>query len=229
MKQPTQQLFTEDDLREMVLRLAHEIRNPLATIQSAAQLIEHIQQPQGETAEFFESIYIEVSRIDRVVRDMQRFVRLDVCTATAISVNLAVTQAVEAVRSRAQQREVSFEALEGETAIVLMDREQLAFAIEELLDNAVRFSPPSGIVDVSWQMEGNNLVVITIKDCGPGVEESEKDKILRPFYSSSTQGTGLGLNIVARTCQLAGGGLEWRNRDQGGACFSLRLPIFAGD
>ena len=88
----SQSEFTEDDLTEMVLRLAHEIRNPLATIKSAVQLIEHLQPPTGEIAEYFSSVHAEIVRIDQVVRDMQRFVKLETKAPTVVDIQEAILE-----------------------------------------------------------------------------------------------------------------------------------------
>lgn len=220
--------LTEDDLREMVLRLAHEIRNPLATIQSAVQLLEHLQQPEGDEKEFFESIYVEVSRIDNVVRDMHRFARLDVHTATSFTIKEAVQAAIEALSCRASTDAAPINNLGGPRAVVLMDRNQLEEAIGEVLSNALTFSPAGSEVRIAWRLAEAGIAAIDIDDLGPGIPEDLQNRILRPFFSSSTHGTGLGLNIVARTCRLNGGRLEWRNRKRKGARFSLFLPILRG-
>jgi len=209
----------------MVLRLAHELRNPLATIQSAVQLLEHLQQPDEETVEFYEGIYVEVSRIDSVVRDMQRFARLDVHTASAVTVDRAVRTAVESATSGLRFRSNEIVVRKGPEVTVLVDRDQFEGAIAELLNNALNFSPSGTEIELTWKLVEEDQVAIQVNDRGPGVPEDLQDRIMRPFFSSLTHGTGLGLNIVARTCSLAGGRLEWGNRKDGGACFTMTLPV----
>jgi len=216
--------FTEDDLSEMVLRLAHEIRNPLATIKSAVQLLEHIQRPEGEIAEFYDSIHTEVARIDRVVRDMQCYVRLDTHTATRITVAEAVASVVEAVRSERGLPGSCVQVIEGPASSILVDRVQLETALRELVDNAIRFSPEQAHVTVSWRSNDHGVVSIDVDDSGCGVADAVKHRIFRPFFSTSTQGTGLGLNIVARVAELAGGELEFCALDAGGTRFTVTLP-----
>jgi signal transduction histidine kinase len=208
----------------MVLRLAHEIRNPLATIKSAIQLLEHLQRPRGEVAEYYDSIQAEVARIDRVVRDMQVFVRLDPQTASQARIEEVVSAAVEAQTSSARGRSSLLRNGGGPHATVLVDRAQLEHAVRELIDNAVRFSPPSSEIHVRWRLLEPSQVAIEVEDHGPGVSPDLVDRIMRPFFSTSTQGTGLGLNIVARTAVIAGGELRWSNLAEGGARFSLVLP-----
>lgn len=216
--------FTEEDLREMVLRLAHEIRNPLATIKSAVQLIEHLQSPKGDVAEFHASIHLEIDRIDKVVRDMQRFVRLDLNTSSAKEASAIVRSAVELIASTATGSKADLEVAPGPDAKVLVDAPQVEAAFAELIDNAVRYSPPGEAIIVGWELPDERHVELFVVDRGPGVAPGQADRILRPFFSTSTQGTGLGLNIALRTAQIAGGTVTWQNLAAAGARFAIVLP-----
>jgi signal transduction histidine kinase len=216
--------FTEEDLRQMVLRLAHEIRNPLATIKSAVQLIEHFQPPPPDVREYFGGIHTEIERIDRVVRDMQRYVRLDFHTAIAVSVSEVIAAAVESVDATMKATGSTVEVVPGPNTTVLADCAQLEAAVGELIDNALRFGPPGSVVTVRWLSRADRLFTIEVEDEGPGIAPEAAERILRPFFSTSTQGTGLGLNIAARAARLAGGDLSWTDRPEGGCRFILTLP-----
>lgn len=220
----TTAVFTEDDLREMVLRLAHEIRNPLATIKSAAQLLEHLQPPDDELADYYTSIYAEVTRIDSVIRDLQRYARLDVQTARAVSVDDVVATAVDGVTASDRAAVGRVEVVGGPATQVLIDPTQLEIALAEILKNALRLSEDAAPVGVSWEHRDHSLVAIAVDDSGPGVSDKVREKMFRPFFSTSTQGTGLGLNIVAKTCELAGGSLTFENLQPTGARFTLVIP-----
>jgi len=220
---PVERPFTEEDLREMVLRLAHEIRNPLATIKSAAQLIEHLQTPEGEIADFFDSIHTEISRIDSVVRDMQRFVRLDTHTAARVRLDHAVTAASESEEAVPVQCRTRLQIRGGPETQVLIDPQQLENALSELMSNALRFSSPETQVEIRWH-HLDMQVVIEVEDHGQGIPESHRERVLRPFYSTSTQGTGLGLNIVTRIARLASGELRLHSELGRGTTAALVLP-----
>jgi len=222
---PTDVGFSEEDLREMVLRLAHEIRNPLATIKSAVQLFEHLHNLEGDDGQFLTDILTEVSRIDQVVKDMQLFVRLDAQPTAPGRVAEAVATAVEAERKDALAAYgTSILNEEGRDVMVLADTAQLETALRELISNAVRFSPPGSTVRVAWRPVEPFVVAISVTDQGPGISSENQDRVLRPFFSTSTRGTGLGLNIASRIATLAGGRLEWENLASGGSRFSLVLP-----
>ena len=216
-------LLTEEDIREMVLRLAHEIRNPLATIKSGVQLIERLTSPVGEIAEHFAGVLAQVGRIDQTVHDMQRFVRLAAEEPTGLRAADVAEAAAADVRDDAEGRSVRVLLAGDRGTRVLAGAAQIREALVELVSNAVTFSPPGSTVIVSWTALESGEVAFHVDDEGAGVRPEHADRILRPFFSTSTQGTGLGLNIAEKICRLAGGRLEWRNLAGRGCRFTLAL------
>ncbi|MEW6365616.1 MAG: HAMP domain-containing sensor histidine kinase [Acidobacteriota bacterium] len=219
---PGSEEFTADDLGEMVLRLAHEIRNPLATIKSGAQLVQHLIKPQGEILDYVTSILAAVARIDGAVRDMQRFVKIEPLRPSSLDISEVVATGLRCVLHEARGGNVSLVLVSGEPVRVTCNREHLRTVVEELLSNAIRFSPPGSTVMVSWQAQDNG-VLLHVDDEGPGIPAENASRILRPFFSTSTQGTGLGLTIVAKICRLCGASIEWRNLAGKGCRFTIRL------
>ncbi len=215
--------FTQDDLREMVLRLAHEIRNPLATIKSSVQLVEHLIHPEGEIAEYLESVVDEVARIDQTVREMQAFVRLKSGSLSDLPVEELVREAIAEARPVAARSGVRLVARPGPPLVIRADRGHIRLALGALIANALRATPAELGVMLWWQPDGDH-VRIHVEDSGAGVPPEHAERIMRPFYSTSTQGTGLGLNIAQKVALLAGGETEWCNLEAGGCRFTLVLP-----
>jgi signal transduction histidine kinase len=215
--------FTEDDWREMVLRLAHEIRNPLATIKSGVQLTQHVARPQGDIADCLESVLTQVGRIDRTVQDLQRFVRIGAGRPVAVPIGRAIEDAVTQRRPEALRQGIGLSVSAGPALHAFIDPGNLAIAIDELLSNAIRFSEPGAAIVVSWLGDARQILV-HVDDEGPGVKPELADRVGRPFFSTSTSGTGLGINITDKICRVASGRLEWRNRSGCGCRFTLCLP-----
>jgi len=215
--------FDERDWREMVLRLAHEIRNPLATIKSGVQLAQHVTRPEGEIADCLDSVLEQVDRIDRTVKDLQRFVRIEAGRPAAIPVGRAIEDAIAQKRGEAQRQGTALSVAAGPPLHVYIDGSNLVLALDEVLSNAIRFSPPGSTVVVSWLGEAHRALV-HIDDEGPGIPAELGERIARPFFSSSISGTGLGINIVEKVCRLAGGAVEWKNRPGRGCRFTISLP-----
>jgi signal transduction histidine kinase len=216
--------FTADDLREMVLRLAHEIRNPLATIQSAVQVEKHLGEPNKRKTSYAEVVLTEVARINATLMELQRFVELEAKPARPVAVAQAIIEAVERAQEQAELATVRLVTAGGPQTSLLIDRDHLQTALTELLGNAIRSSPLGATVSVSWERNDQEVVAVHIDDQGPGVRPEHVNRILRPFFSTEAHATGLGLNVTQRICQLAGGDLRWRNRPFGGCRFTLELP-----
>lgn len=224
--------LTEEDLREMVLRLAHEIRNPLATIQSGIQLVQHLlKAPPGaatspeEIEEYLASALDEVRRIDHTVRDLQRFVRLGPRSAEGpIEVRRLVEEALTRIERDGARKDQEVRVVHGPACRIVADFELLTTALAELLHNALGVSPPKGKVTVGWRQIPERQVELVVEDDGPGVAEENRERILRPFFSTSTQGTGLGLSLVQRVCRISRGDFHWENRRAGGCRFIMVLP-----
>ena len=216
--------FTRGDLEEMVLRLAHEVRNPLATIKSSAQLMRRLKMPPEDALAYLESIIIQVGRIDNTIQEMERFTRLRQGSEQPVSLEDAVAGVLESKMAQSMEAGVNLEDVSGPALRILVDPQQFHIALDELVDNAIRFSRPDTVVTVSWESENDGFVSLHVDDQGAGVAKDVAPRILCPFFSSSTQGTGLGLNTVQRICRLAGGRLEWYNRNDVGCRFSMILP-----
>lgn len=216
--------LSEDDLVEMVLRLAHGIRNPLATIKSGVQLIQHLSHSTEEIAEYFQAILAEVTRIDFIVRDMQRFVQVEPLRPKELDVDGAIRDAVQDGLSEAEKERVDIAPATPVSLHFLVDGEPFKLAVTELIRNALCFSPEDSRVVVSSHIDKVGQLKVQVDDQGPGIPPEYAERVMRPFFSSSTRGTGLGLNIAARFCLRAGGRLTWKNREPRGCRFTLCLP-----
>lgn len=216
--------FTEEDLREMVLRLAHEIRNPLATIKSGVQLVQHLTKPTGEIGEYLESVLAEVSRIDFTVRDMQQYVRLAPGRSRRVQVAEVVAGAIETCADEARRAGVTVVPSGSQGVRALIDPDHFRLALVELAANAVSFSPSGSSVRISWSSPEAGRVPVHVDDQCSGIPTDVGERMLRPFFSTSTSGTGLGLSKVLKICALAGGSLSWKNLAGRGCRFTLLLP-----
>ncbi|NOZ95662.1 MAG: HAMP domain-containing histidine kinase [Acidobacteria bacterium] len=216
--------LSEGDVREMLARLAHEIRNPLANVDSSAQLLARLGDLDESSERLVSGIRSQVKRIDEVIRAMQRFIRLDQQTASGMRIDEAVRLGLQIIAGRGRTRTSSLRVEPGPECVVLTDPNLLPAAIAEVLDNAFTFSPAGRTVTVAWSQTGTHELHIVIDDEGPGIASDIENRIIRPFFSTSTRGIGLGLNIAQRACRLLGGDLSWRNLPGRGARFVINVP-----
>ncbi len=214
--------LTSGDLQEMLMRLGHEIRNPLASIKSSAQIVRELKMSPEQAQSYLDSIVDEVERLHQTVKELERFASLEEGVHRAVLIRDAVSEAVKRAASQAEEVAVGLTVVARSSTRVVVDARHLQLALDELLTNALGFSKPGSEITISWQVT-EGWARITVADEGPGVSEEHASRILKPFFSSLTQGIGLGLNLAQRVCLLAGGRLEWKNLPQGGCCFGLVL------
>lgn len=200
-------------LGQMSAVLAHEIRNPLASLKGNAQLLAR-SLPEGDKPR---------AKADRVVSEA---VRLEKLTNDLLA--FAKTGAIE--RKAVDPAGLLGEAAQGHAGIEIaasdapatwpLDPGRMRQVLVNLLDNATSAGSP---VHATVHQKGNRLIY-SICDSGPGIDESARDRLFEPFYSQKNRGTGLGLVVVKQLVELHGGTIDARNRPGGGAEFIVSIP-----
>jgi two-component system sensor histidine kinase CpxA len=222
--------------RERLLRdVSHELRSPLARMQVAVALG---RQPGGDVGQSLQRIESEAGRLDALIDQVLRLSRLD---AGASALKLESVDLVGIVDQVARDASfegqgcgvrVQWEPPDG-TVIALVDAELLASAIENIVRNALRYSPPGGAVEIALE-PGASEALLRVRDHGPGVPEAELQRIFEPFFrvaesrSRESGGDGIGLAITARVVAAHGGTTRAQNAAGGGLQIELRLPLQPG-
>jgi two-component system sensor histidine kinase HydH len=207
-------------LGEMSAVLAHEIRNPLASLKGHAQLLEEgLQAPGAERPRSKAArIVDEAVRIEKITTDLLDFVRQGELERTPSDlgdlVRLSVREIVPPERLRLQ--------LPAAPLVVPVDAARLRQVIENVARNAV--SAGEGPVEIALAADGQ-VVTLTVRDHGPGIPPGQAERIFEPFVTTRTRGTGLGLSIARRIVERHGGTIGAGNHPQGGAVFRLTLPL----
>ena len=216
-------------LGEMSAGIAHEFKNALATISGYAQMIRSESRPgPGDIRESAERILDQTRALTHVVTEFLRFAKpLEICYETVPMKTLIERVAEELQEANPEctvECEGAFEELPGDEAL-------LRQALVNLTRNGAEASREAGRaarVTVSGTIEelgGKKWQRICVADNGPGVPDADLPKIFLPFYTSKSEGTGLGLAVVQKVALQHGGSIEARNRPGGGAEFLLWLPL----
>jgi signal transduction histidine kinase len=214
-------------LGEMSAGIAHEFKNSLATISGYAQMIRSETKP-GETQESAERILDQTRALTHVVTEFLRFAKpLEICYETVpmqTLVEKVAEELHETIPECAVQFEGTFQDLPGDEAL-------LRQALLNLARNgaqAAKESPASPRVTISGTIEdlgGRKWQRICVADNGPGIPATDLPKIFLPFYTTKSEGTGLGLAVVQKVALQHAGSIEARNHPGGGAEFLLWLPL----
>jgi two-component system sensor histidine kinase ChvG len=224
-----------DEVESFAADVAHELKNPLASLRSALETLDRVDDPELQK-QLLDIATHDVRRIDRLVTEISEASRIDaeMSRAEFEYVNLAelVSNVVAArtIRPDAVNCTITLDAPQGPARVSGVPF-RLERVFENLIDNAVSFSPDDGVIEVSVWQQGDQ-VMARICDQGPGIAEEEREKIFHRFHSARPEAedfgdhSGLGL-AIARTIVLAHeGSLMVQDRPDGqtGSCFTVCLP-----
>ncbi len=206
------------NLGEMSAVLAHEIKNPLASLKGNAQLLSAMlakeTTPPDKAKAKAARVVDEAIRLEQLVGDLLEFIRTGEIRRTVVDPAAVVREAAMAVSP-----DVEIVA-DGAPHTWSLDAGRIREVIVNLVDNATAAGPP---VQVTVRAEGAQLV-IEVSDHGPGVAEEDRERIFEPFFTGKTQGTGLGLAVVRRVIEQHGGTIAVLANPGGGARFRATFP-----
>jgi two-component system sensor histidine kinase ChvG len=206
--------------------VAHEFKSPLTSIRGAAELLgEGAADDPEARARFLRNIELDVARLDRLVSRLLELSRIEASREAMIPVDLPalVARVIDRAASPDQPIELRYRA----AIRSLRAREtDLETALLNLLDNAVRFSPPGQAVEVDVAARPGFLT-LTVTDHGPGISPANLPKIFDRFFTTDADrdGTGLGLAIVETVVEAHGGTLTVTSPPGEGATFTVALPL----
>lgn len=216
---------------EYVQTLTHELKSPLSAIRGAAELLQE-ELPPREQARFIANIRNEAERISRIVDRMLELARLEnrreKPEMEPLDLSAMVRTVAESHEPLLAGKNIHLEIAVPERLMLNGNPFLLHQALENLVQNAVEFSPPGATVRVAVT-DDREKVTITVTDEGPGIPEYALGRIFERFYSlgrpdTGKKSTGLGLNFVQEVAKSHGGTIRVRNRPEGGAIAELTLP-----
>jgi signal transduction histidine kinase len=208
---------------QLVAGLAHEIRNPLASIDGAAEVLEAGGEPEEVRRETVGIIRKECARLFGLLTSLLDFARPRIPERRLVDVGPVIDSVSDLVRhSGAKNVRLTKDVAPGLPEL-LCDREQLAQVILNLAINAVQAMPQGGEVQLAARQQGEG-VMIQVRDEGVGVQPEDLDKIFDPFFTTKDSGTGLGLSVVHQIVTQHGGTVKAERNSGPGMTFSLFFP-----
>ncbi|MDE1153329.1 MAG: ATP-binding protein [Micavibrio sp.] len=219
--------------RQFTADAAHELRTPLTAIQLQLQVMMRAQTEEGR-AEAELRLSRGVRRAIDLVQKLLTFTRVEpegpVTRQEACHLNALVTTAYEQFADVAADKTVTLTLPRCDEAAVLGDADNLQILLNNLVDNAIRYTPEGGHVELSLALAAG-FAVFTVTDDGIGVPEAERERIFDRFYrvvGTRTQGTGLGLAIVREIAERHGATLKVSDGKNGsGTTFAIKFPLFS--
>jgi two-component system sensor histidine kinase HydH len=206
-------------LGEMAAVMAHEIRNPLASLKGHAQLLaERLRDANENERRKADRVVHEAQRLEALTTDLLDFVRSGPADIKPADPAALVAACIEDVGADAFSLDTA-----GAPASFPFDASRLRQAVTNVLQNAGQATAAGTRPEVTVREAGGALE-IAVRDFGPGIPPGDEEKIFTPFYTTRTTGTGLGLAVAQRVTQMHGGTISATNHKGGGAVFRIRLP-----
>lgn len=222
--------------RDFLMKVTHDLRTPLTAIRGHAAALADGVVPDEHQPRSFAAIEGETQRLEAMVADLLDLARIDAHRFTTSPTRLdaaeVLHQAVEAHSADAGLRGLRLEHRIAPLPALVTDARRLRQIVDNLIDNALRWTPDDGTVAVVAEPRADGAGIrVAVSDTGPGVPEAAKEDIFEPFRSSETPegrtGTGLGLAICRQLARALGGDVIVGDQPGGGAVFVLTLPRVA--
>jgi two-component system sensor histidine kinase HydH len=204
--------------------LAHEIRNPLASIEGSAGILEKGKLTGEQRHEFLEIIKKECRRLNRLLGNLLDFARPPVPQQQDVILDPLLESVMRLVAHTASKKNIHIRRNVTPQQLTLVgDGEQLKQVVLNLLLNAIEAMPEGGEIRLSARTEESNLM-IEVADEGSGVAAEDLDKIFNPFFTTREKGTGLGLAVAHQIVSQHGGVLQAHKNPARGMTFSIIIP-----
>ena len=210
--------------------IAHEIRNPLAALNHASQLLEESPQVRLPEMRLINIIQNHAKRMNGIIENILQLSRREQSRPELIPLHVFLPEFANEFETSQVTRQLDFQAaLDTEEAYVLFDKSQLSQCLWKLLDNAVdHASKDKSLPRVRLALtrnEESGFCIITVADNGPGINQNQLSKIFEPFYTTRREGSGLGLYIAKQLCEANQAELTVDSKPGEGAFFHVRLAL----
>ena len=233
MKDITEELRTQRIRREFVAHASHELKSPVASLQTLAEAVRQAVHDDPEmAARFSERVAHEADRLGRLITDLLDLSRLEDPVDVAnerVDLSAISVHELDAVRSDAEHKAIELVSGVAPDVWVRGDRQQLSLMLRNLLDNAIRYTPSGGTVRLDVE-RADHQVIMSVSDTGIGIPLEAQERVFERFYrvdkarSRDKGGTGLGLAIVKHAVELHGGVLELESELERGSMFRVTFP-----
>jgi two-component system sensor histidine kinase HydH len=219
-----------DLLERLLARLAHEIRNPLSSLDIHVQLLEEdlgnlVPATRDELSGRLEIIRGELHRLERIVDQFLRLAGPSALDLEPVDLSRLAAHVCELLRPEAAARDITIvPTVQDSLSPIMADSVRLTQALMNMVINAMQAVESKGRIDLAVSVADSKLSIV-VRDNGPGIPMERMASIFDPYFTTKAEGSGLGLWIAQQIVTAHGGTLTAQNGSQGGAVFTMLLPL----
>jgi signal transduction histidine kinase len=220
-------------LGELAGGLAHEIKNPLAGVKASMEILSTDPTVSEENKDVLTKATDQVKRMEALIKNFMNFARppapqlADTNIHAILESTLALAQRHPLFGKNRAGKITLVKDYNDQLPNILADPAQMQQVFLNLLLNAADAMPDGGTITITTQFESEQeCLTVRFRDTGKGVDESIREKIFQPFFTTKVKGTGLGLSITKRLVEQQGGGIRIENHNGKGVSFVIAFPLF---
>ena len=212
------------EIGQLAASLAHEIKNPLAGISGAIQIIRDAMASDDPHQPIVTEMLGQIGRLDATVKDLLQYARPTPPRAARVTLDEVVTRVLTVMREEPalQRVRIAYDRALTDTT-VYADDAQIEQLLMNLILNAAHASNDGGVIDLSIA-SNSNYVTLIVKDQGKGMAAEVRERAFEPFFTTKAKGTGLGLTICRRIAEVHGGDIELESGLHKGTTVTVTLP-----
>jgi len=213
-------------LGQLAAVIAHEIRNPLGSIQGAVDILGAGLPASDPKLEFAQIARMEIAALERLTGEILQFSKPAPPKQLPIDPQEIIQAACRLCADQARRQHVDISLEPAPAARILVDPEQIKQVLLNILINAIQVQPSGGRIEIRVSRDSND-VIISVRDFGPGIAAENLDRVFDPFFTTRREGTGLGLAISYQLVSHNGGRIRAESPPGHGACFRISFPMAA--
>ncbi len=203
--------------------VAHEIKNPLASIKGSVEILTDEQTNKSDKDEFKDIVFSEIKRIDKTVTNFLEFSRPTEYNMQKINLSTIVKTALKQMNTHTSNQNIIIEENLQQEIFINGDKEKIQQILLNLLLNSLQASKEESKINVSLQLV-DSMVELQIKDFGDGIPDEILQKIYDPFFTTKPSGTGLGLSLVKNIIEKHKATIDFESRAKEGTTVTVRFP-----
>jgi len=208
----------------MAAGVAHELRNPLSSIKGLALILKSKFEQQSSGTEAADILISEVERLDRSISELLDYSRPETLKMRGLQLVQPIKNAIRLIRSDAQAENIEIiEKYEDENRLVEGDQDKLTQLFLNLFLNSLQAMNNGGTITVSTK-HGDGEATIAVADTGQGIDETLREKIFDPYFTTKNDGTGLGLSLSAKIIEDHRGSITIESTKGHGTTVTIILP-----
>ena len=235
----TREKIIERMKTEFVSIAAHQLRTPLSAIKWTLKMLldGDLGEITEEQREFVNKAYRANERMIKLINDLLNVARIEegryLYKLSSLNIEPLVRKIVESLRQEAERKKIKLEFKKPKKKLpkLMLDAEKISLAIQNLVENAIKYTPAGGRVTISLKVE-NEEVVFSVKDTGVGIPKEQQDRVFSKFFRGAnvmrmeTEGSGLGLFITKNIIEAHGGRIWFQSKEGRGTTFYFAIPFF---